>query len=106
MTSFLLTVLLVLLWAVPVEATCPKIPRRAAVLREFRKTHPCPSTGKTTGACPGWVMDHGLSLCLTGPEGDASWNIFWQAAEPAKRKDRLERKLCRLYPRSCPHVGD
>src|SRR5262245_54371424 len=25
---------------------------------EFKKSHPCPSTGKSSGACPGYVIDH------------------------------------------------
>lgn len=34
------------------------ISRRADVLAAFKKAHPCPATGKTSGACPGWGMDH------------------------------------------------
>lgn len=26
----------------------------------FMKTHPCPSTGKSSGACPGYVVDHAV----------------------------------------------
>lgn len=29
---------------------------------EFRNSHPCPSTGKTRGACPGYVIDHVQAL--------------------------------------------
>src|SRR5450759_4154316 len=25
---------------------------------KFEKTYPCPSTGKTSGGCPGYVVDH------------------------------------------------
>jgi hypothetical protein len=31
------------------------IVRSSAVVRAFRKAHPCPVTGKTDGACPKWA---------------------------------------------------
>jgi hypothetical protein len=34
------------------------IVRSAAARREFRSANPCPSTGRTTGACGGYVVDH------------------------------------------------
>ena len=36
--------------------------RDPAKRREFMKIHPCPSTGKTSGACPGYVVDHNQAL--------------------------------------------
>jgi hypothetical protein len=36
--------------------------RDAHVPHEFQRTHPCPSTGKTTGAYPGYVRDHVVPL--------------------------------------------
>jgi hypothetical protein len=36
--------------------------RSASVKREFQLTHPCPATGRTSGACPGYVKDHVLPL--------------------------------------------
>jgi hypothetical protein len=32
--------------------------RSSAVTREFQREHPCPSTGQTSGACPGYIKDH------------------------------------------------
>jgi hypothetical protein len=32
--------------------------RSREVTREFQREHPCPSTGKTRGACPGYRKDH------------------------------------------------
>jgi hypothetical protein len=91
--------------AVPSHATCPVIHRSAVLIREFKRTHVCPSTGTVgTGPCPGWVVDHGLSLCLVGQEGDVSWNLFYQEVEAAKKKDALERKVCRRL--GCAHRGD
>lgn len=36
--------------------------RSGAVRREFQRLHPCPSTGKPTGACAGYVVDHIIPL--------------------------------------------
>jgi hypothetical protein len=88
------------------EAACPKITRSQAVLRAFQRTHPCPSTGKTRGKCPGYILDHGIPLCLIGKVGDVVENINWQSVAEAKLKDRLERTVCRAHPRACPHQGD
>jgi len=32
--------------------------RSREVAAQFRREHPCPSTGKARGACPGHVRDH------------------------------------------------
>ena len=32
----------------------------------FRQIHPCPITFKTTGACPGWSIDHVIPLASGG----------------------------------------
>ena len=32
--------------------------RSREVTREFQREHPCPSTGRTSGACPGYRKDH------------------------------------------------
>ena len=72
------------------------ISRRADVLRAFRKLYPCPSTGKTNGACPGWNIDHTIPLACGGC--DAVSNLTWLPVQ-IKRcpgdfcKDRWERKL-------------
>jgi hypothetical protein len=68
-------------------------PRSRAVTREFQRLNPCPSTGRTTGACPGWVKDHKDPLCNGG--ADAVWNMQWQTEADAARKDDWERQLCR-----------
>jgi hypothetical protein len=44
----------------PVPATA-KEHRSAWVKREFQLTHPCPATGLTSGACPGYVKDHAMA---------------------------------------------
>lgn len=59
----------------------------------FVQQHPCPSTGKARGACPGWVVDHIVPLCAGG--ADAPRNMQWQTVNKAKTKDRQEREMCR-----------
>ena len=74
-------------------ATCERdansrIKRDPAVRRAFHQSHPCPATGKTTGACPGYVVDHIVPLKRGGaarPE-----NMEWQKAADGKTKDRIE----------------
>ena len=66
--------------------------RSAAVKREFQLTHPCPATGLTSGACPGWVKDHIVPLACGGP--DAPSNMQWQTIRDARAKDKWEAKGC------------
>jgi hypothetical protein len=51
-----------------------------------------PSTGLTTGACPGYVKDHIRALACGGP--DSVENLQWQTTAEAKAKDKRERKSC------------
>lgn len=64
--------------------------RSQAVLHAFQATHPCPSTGRTRGACAGWVKDHIVPLACGGR--DAVGNLQWQTVANAKAKDRWELK--------------
>jgi hypothetical protein len=64
------------------------ITRCSSTVAEFKKMHPCPSTGAIRGACPGWVVDHIIALCVGGE--DAVHNLQWQTVEDAKAKDRWE----------------
>lgn len=68
--------------------TSGRIKRSANAKQEFREERPCPSTGKTTGACPGYVIDHIQPLKKDGP--DRPSNMQWQTVEAAKMKDRWE----------------
>lgn len=54
----------------------------------FRRSHPCPSTGRTSGRCPGYVVDHVQAL-KHGGRDDPS-NMQWQSVQAAKAKDRWE----------------
>jgi hypothetical protein len=66
--------------------------RSREVTREFQHEYPCPSTGKTTGACPGYRKDHIVPLACGGP--DAVSNLQWQTVAAAKAKDRWELRAC------------
>jgi len=55
---------------------------------EFQKLYPCPSTGKTFGACPGWNKDHYIPLCAGGPDTVANMN--WMTIEDHKAKTKLD----------------
>jgi hypothetical protein len=64
------------------------VARSAHAKGNFRKSHPCPSTGRTGGRCPGYVVDHVTPLKRGGV--DAPSNMQWQSAQDAKRKDAWE----------------
>jgi len=66
--------------------------RSRAMRSAFQHLTPCPSTGRTTGACPGYVVDHVVPLCANG--ADLPSNMQWQSATAAKEKDVLEKRSC------------
>lgn len=68
--------------------------RDPAVVREFKRTVACPSTGKKDAyaPCVGFVADHMLSLCMGGK--DIVENIAWQEVKASYRKDVEERRIC------------
>ena len=68
--------------AVPKRDPRGRIKRSASSRREFRTTHPCPSTGKTRGACADHVIDHIVPLACGGE--DAAANMQWQTAADAR----------------------
>jgi hypothetical protein len=70
-----------------------RIPRSAAAKHAFVRAHPCPSTGRTSGACPGYIIDHVKPLACGG--ADAPGNMQWQTLYAAKQKDKWERRGCR-----------
>jgi len=47
--------------------------------RAFMRTHPCPSTGKTHGACPGYQVDHRQALACGGADDPS--NMQWLTVE-------------------------
>lgn len=65
-----------------------KIARSPQALQKFKKSYPCPATGKTYGSCPGYVVDHVTPLKRGG--ADAPSNMQWQTKAAAKEKDKWE----------------
>ena len=65
-----------------------KIARDPHAKEAFRRAHPCPATGKTYGACPGWVVDHVQALKHGGADDPS--NMQWQTRAAAKAKDQWE----------------
>ena len=65
-----------------------KIKRDPEQRARFMRSHPCPSTGKTHGACRGYVVDHVQAL-KHGGRDDPS-NMQWQSVQAAKAKDKWE----------------
>jgi hypothetical protein len=70
-----------------------RIKRSASAKHSFEREHPCPSTGRSTGRCPGYVVDHVKPLECGG--ADAPSNMQWQTVAAGKAKDKTE-KNCRL----------
>lgn len=72
------------------------IKRSSSVLREFRRLHPCPSTGLTSGPCPGWRIDHVIPLSACGCDRieNAQWMPRVLKDGPGTLpKDRWERRI-------------
>lgn len=65
-----------------------RIARSEKARDAFMRSHPCPSTGRRSGACPGYEIDHVQALKHGG--ADAPYNMQWQTTAAAKEKDKWE----------------
>ena len=68
------------------------VERSYAARAAFIRANPCPITGQTRGACPGYIVDHIKALACGG--ADSPSNMQWQTVPDAKAKDRWELKEC------------
>jgi hypothetical protein len=59
----------------------------------FKKLNACPATGKIQRSCPDYVVDHIDPLCAGG--ADHPDNMMYMRVADAKKKDRVEHKLCK-----------
>lgn len=69
-----------------------RIRRSSAAKHAFERQDPCPSTSRTNGRCPGYVIDHVRPLECGG--ADLPSNMQWQTIAAAKAKDKTESR-CR-----------
>ena len=70
------------------QAAPQRVHRSTSERRRFRSWHPCPSTGRPAGACPGYIVDHVIAIKRGG--ADVAENMQWQTLAEAKAKDRVE----------------
>ncbi len=68
-----------------------RIKRSKAAIMAFRRQWPCPATGKKTGACPGWALNHSVPLDCGGC--DVSQNLEWMRNDVKRVHDTYERKV-------------
>ena len=70
--------------------------RSTVVISAFKRMWACPSTGKHSGPCKGWAIDHVVPLDCGGV--DAVWNMQWlpneiKSAKGPFSKDHFERRV-------------
>lgn len=75
------------------------IHRSSAVVAAYQRAHPCPSTGLTKGACPGWALNHTYPLANGGCDHVSNLNWLPNAIKSCALStgipcvDRWERKI-------------
>lgn len=83
----------------PLRDESGRIKRSTFVINEFKRVHPCPSTGLQSGSCPGWAIDHVIPLACGGC--DAIENMQWLPYSIKRghelAKDKWERKIYKSF---------
>lgn len=68
-----------------------RIHRDPAAKAAFRRNPPCPSTGRTTGRCPGYEVDHVRPLACGGADSASNMQWLTAAANQAKGSEGCRR---------------
>ena len=63
-----------------------RIARSPAAKKSFQSQDPCPANHKSSGRCPGYVIDHVIPLVCGGL--DDPINMQWQTVAEGKAKDK------------------
>jgi len=79
-----------------------KTHRDHRAIAAFKHDHPCPATGKSKGACKGYVIDYIKPLACSG--ADHPSNMQWQTTADAKVKV-LQRGRRDYAPRAQAHLN-
>jgi hypothetical protein len=58
--------------------------RSASAKSEFKRENPCPSTGRSSGGCSGYQIDHRQPLAAGG--SDHKSNMQWLSVDDHKAK--------------------
>ena len=74
-------------------AVAERIPRSAAEVLAFKRSTPCPATGKPELRCPGYEVDHANALCMGG--ADTRENMQWLTIQEHRWKTRTDVRVCR-----------
>lgn len=84
----------------PKRTVSGAIVRRSDVLVAFQQIHPCPSTGSTTGSCPGWAKNHIIPLACGGCDSvtNLQWMPYALKSGTGMDVDRWERKIYDRIP--------
>jgi hypothetical protein len=72
---------------------CTAADRSRAVRAEFQRLNPCPASGATRGACPGFEADQIIELCVGG--ADHPNNMEWRTREDHALKTKFDVMQCR-----------
>lgn len=86
-----------LLLLLPLLAAAQPIERSRAEVRAFRAIEACPATGKRSGPCKGWAVDHVTALCAGGL--DKPSNMQWIRTDDHAWKTRIDVRECRKLRR-------
>ena len=84
---------LILLVVALLAGTSQATERSRAMRAEFQRHHPCPSTGKSRGACPGYQVDHVRALCAGGTDHPS--NMAWLTMQAHQQKTSSDVGACR-----------